>query len=132
MLYEVITDLPGQSMNVLTPGVMEELDALVERAAADEAVKGLVLTSAKPAFIAGADIKDMYTAYDRGITPREGFEFSWSLNRTLRKMETCGKPVAAAINGLALGGGLEICLACHYRVLSDHPQAVLGFPEVNT
>ncbi len=124
-------DLPGQSMNVLTPGVMEELDALVERAAADEAVKGLVLTSAKPAFIAGADIKDMYTAYDRGITPREGFEFSWSLNRTLRKMETCGKPVAAAINGLALGGGLEICLACHYRVLSDHPQAVLGFPEVN-
>jgi 3-hydroxyacyl-CoA dehydrogenase/enoyl-CoA hydratase/3-hydroxybutyryl-CoA epimerase len=46
-------------------------------------------------------------------------------------METCGKPVAAAINGLALGGGLEVCLACHYRVLADHPKAVLGFPEVN-
>jgi 3-hydroxyacyl-CoA dehydrogenase/enoyl-CoA hydratase/3-hydroxybutyryl-CoA epimerase len=124
-------DLPGKSMNVLTPELMQELDTLVERAAADDAVKGLVLTSGKQAFIAGADIKDMVTAYDRGVTPREAFEFSYSLNRTLRKMETCGKPVAAAINGLALGGGLEVCLACHYRVLADHPKAVLGFPEVN-
>jgi 3-hydroxyacyl-CoA dehydrogenase/enoyl-CoA hydratase/3-hydroxybutyryl-CoA epimerase len=124
-------DLPGKSMNVLTPTLMEELDALVERATADDAVKGIVLTSGKAAFIAGADIKDMVTAYDRGITPREGYEFSYALNRTLRKMETCGKPVAAAINGLALGGGLEVCLACHYRVLADHPKAVLGFPEVN-
>jgi len=124
-------DLPGKSMNVLTPELMQELDTLVERAAADDAVKGLVLTSGKQAFIAGADIKDMVTAYDRGVTPREAYEFSYSLNRTLRKMETCGKPVAAAINGLALGGGLEVCLACHYRVLADDPKAVLGFPEVN-
>jgi len=124
-------DLPGKSMNVLTPELMQDLNTLVERAAADETVKGLVLTSAKQAFIAGADIKDMVTAYDRGVTPREGYEFSYALNRTLRRMETCGKPVAAAINGLALGGGLEVCLACHYRVLADHPKAVLGFPEVN-
>ena len=124
-------DLPGKSMNVLTPELLQELDSLVKRAAADDAVKGLVLTSGKAAFIAGADIKDMVTAYDRGITPREGYEFSYALNRTLREMETCGKPVAAAINGLALGGGLEVCLACHYRVLADHPKAVLGFPEVN-
>jgi 3-hydroxyacyl-CoA dehydrogenase/enoyl-CoA hydratase/3-hydroxybutyryl-CoA epimerase len=124
-------DLPGKSMNVLTPELMQDLDTLVERAAADDAVRGIVITSGKSAFIAGADIKDMVTAYDRGITPREAFEFSHSLNRTLRKMETCGKPVAAAINGLALGGGLEVCLACHYRVLADHPKAVLGFPEVN-
>jgi len=124
-------DLPGKSMNVLTPELMQELDELVKKAASDDAVKGLVLTSGKAAFIAGADIKDMVTAYDRGITPREGYEFSYALNRTLRNMETCGKPVAAAINGLALGGGLEICLACHYRVLADHPKAVLGFPEVN-
>jgi 3-hydroxyacyl-CoA dehydrogenase/enoyl-CoA hydratase/3-hydroxybutyryl-CoA epimerase len=125
-------DLPGKSMNVLTPEVMQDLEALVEKAAADAAVKGLVLTSGKAgSFIAGADIKDMVTAYDRGITPREGYEFSYGLNRTLRKMETCGKPVAVAINGLALGGGLEVCLAGHYRVLADHPKAVLGFPEVN-
>ena len=124
-------DLPGKSMNVLTPELMQDLDELVDRAAQDDAVKGIVLTSGKPAFIAGADIKDMVTAYDRGVTSREAFEFSYSLNRTLRKMETCGKPVAAAINGLALGGGLEVCLACHYRVLADDPRAVLGYPEVN-
>jgi 3-hydroxyacyl-CoA dehydrogenase/enoyl-CoA hydratase/3-hydroxybutyryl-CoA epimerase len=124
-------DLPGKSMNVLTPELMQDLDELVDRAAQDDAVRGMVITSGKAAFIAGADIKDMVTAYDRGVTPREAFEFSYALNRTLRKMETCGKPVAAAINGLALGGGLEVCLACHYRVLADNPRAVLGFPEVN-
>jgi 3-hydroxyacyl-CoA dehydrogenase/enoyl-CoA hydratase/3-hydroxybutyryl-CoA epimerase len=124
-------DLPGMPMNVLTPKLMADLDSLVERAATDDAVKGIVLTSGKSSFVAGADIKDMVTAYDRGIKPKEAFEFSYGLNQTLRKMETCGKPVAAAINGLALGGGLEVCLACHYRVLADDPRAVTGFPEVN-
>ena len=92
---------------------------------------GIVITSGKKAFIAGADIKDMVTAYDRGMTHKEAYEFSHELNQVLRKMETCGKPVAAAINGLALGGGLEVCLACHYRVLASDTGAVLGFPEVN-
>jgi len=124
-------DLPGMPMNVLTPELMEDLAALTERAASDDAVKGMVITSGKKAFIAGADIKDMVTAYDRGVTPREAAKFSGKLNQTLRKMETCGKPVAVAINGLALGGGLEVCLACHYRVLANDTGAVLGFPEVN-
>jgi 3-hydroxyacyl-CoA dehydrogenase/enoyl-CoA hydratase/3-hydroxybutyryl-CoA epimerase len=124
-------DLPGMSMNVLTPELMEDLATLTEQAAADSAVKGIVLTSGKKAFIAGADIKDMVTAYDRGVTHKEAAQFSLGLNRTLRKMETCGKPVAVAINGLALGGGLEVCLACHYRVLANDTGAVLGFPEVN-
>ena len=69
-------NLPGKSMNVLTPELMHELDELVKKAAADDTVKGLVLTSGKAAFIAGADIKDMVTAYDRGITSREGYELS--------------------------------------------------------
>ncbi len=124
-------DLPGMPMNVLTPELMEDLSVLTQRAAADEAVKGIVITSGKKAFIAGADIKDMVTAYDRGVSPKEAAEFSYGLNKTLRGMETCGKPVAAAINGLALGGGLEVCLACHYRVLANDTGAVLGFPEVN-
>jgi len=124
-------DLPGMSMNVLTPELMEDLATLTERAAADSAVKGIVLTSGKKAFIAGADIKDMVTAYDRGLTHKEAAQFVYGLSRTLRKLETCGKPVAAAINGLALGGGLEVCLACHYRVLANDTGAVLGFPEVN-
>jgi 3-hydroxyacyl-CoA dehydrogenase/enoyl-CoA hydratase/3-hydroxybutyryl-CoA epimerase len=124
-------DLPGMPMNVLTPELMADLVTLTDRAVADEAVKGVVITSGKKAFIAGADIKDMVTAYDRGTTHREGYEFSYALNRALRKIETCGKPVAIAINGLALGGGLEVCLAGHYRVLADDTGAILGFPEVN-
>ncbi len=124
-------DLPGTPMNVLTPQVMEDLTTLTQRAAGDDSVKGIVITSGKKAFIAGADIKDMVTAYDRGITHKEAAEFSHGLNLTLRQMETCGKPVAIAINGLALGGGLEVCLAGHYRVLANDAGAVLGFPEVN-
>jgi 3-hydroxyacyl-CoA dehydrogenase/enoyl-CoA hydratase/3-hydroxybutyryl-CoA epimerase len=124
-------DLPGMKMNVLTPELMEDLETLTNRAARDDAVNGIVLTSGKKAFIAGADIKDMVTAYDRGVSLQEAAGFSRELNRTLRQLETCGKPVAAAINGLALGGGLEVCLACHYRVLASDTGAVLGFPEVN-
>lgn len=124
-------DLPGKSMNVLTPELMDDLDHLVDRVAGDTDVKGAVITSAKKAFIAGADIKDMVTAYDRGISEQEATNFSRKLNLRLRKMETCGKPIAVAINGLALGGGLEVCLACHYRVLASDTGAVLGFPEVN-
>ncbi|NNJ80358.1 MAG: 3-hydroxyacyl-CoA dehydrogenase [Xanthomonadales bacterium] len=124
-------DLPGTSMNVLTPELMADLETCVGRAAADENVKGIVLTSGKKAFIAGADIKDMVTAYDRGVSAAEAARFSHNLNRVLRRMETCGKPVAVAINGLALGGGLEVCLAGHYRVLASDTGAQLGFPEVN-
>jgi 3-hydroxyacyl-CoA dehydrogenase/enoyl-CoA hydratase/3-hydroxybutyryl-CoA epimerase len=124
-------DLPGMPMNVLTPELMEDLSILTEKAAADDAVKGIVLTSGKKAFIAGADIKDMVSAYDRGISHQEAADFSYQLNATLRKMETCGKPIAVAINGLALGGGLEVCLAGHYRILASDTGAVLGFPEVN-
>jgi 3-hydroxyacyl-CoA dehydrogenase/enoyl-CoA hydratase/3-hydroxybutyryl-CoA epimerase len=123
-------DLPGKSMNVLTPEFMQDLETLTDRVVSDRNVKGAVITSGKKAFIAGADIKDMVTAYDRGITEKEAFGFSWELNRRFRKMETCGKPFAVAINGLALGGGLEVCLACHYRVMIDDPRAMLGFPEV--
>ncbi|MSQ98548.1 MAG: 3-hydroxyacyl-CoA dehydrogenase [Xanthomonadales bacterium] len=124
-------DLPGKSMNVITQEVMDDLETLVKHVAADAAVKGAVITSAKKAFVAGVDIKDMVTAYDRGVTVKEAFEFSNQLNRRFRAMETCGKPIAVAMNGLALGGGLEVCLACHYRVMTDDPRAVVGFPEVN-
>ena len=106
-------------MNVLTPELMEDLETLTDRLSSDESVKGAVLTSGKKTFIAGADIKDMVTVYDRGLSASEASGFSRELNRRLRKLETCGKPIAVAINGLALGGGLEVCLACHYRVLAD-------------
>jgi 3-hydroxyacyl-CoA dehydrogenase/enoyl-CoA hydratase/3-hydroxybutyryl-CoA epimerase len=124
-------DLPGKSMNVLCAELVSDLAECVDKVATDENVNGAILASGKAAFVVGADLTELVTAYDRGVTAEQGYEWSRHLTDVLRKMETCGKPFAVAINGLALGGGFELCLACHYRVMSDHPKAVLGLPEVS-
>jgi 3-hydroxyacyl-CoA dehydrogenase/enoyl-CoA hydratase/3-hydroxybutyryl-CoA epimerase len=127
----VITiDQKDRSMNVLFEGFMEEFGAAVENAAGDDQVKGVIVTSAKDSFIAGADLTWILGLFDRDLSLEETWDFSWRLQEGLRRMETCGKPFVAAINGTALGGGLEVCLACHYRVALNHPKAVLGLPEV--
>ncbi|MDI3258142.1 MAG: 3-hydroxyacyl-CoA dehydrogenase NAD-binding domain-containing protein [Sinobacteraceae bacterium] len=123
-------DVPGQSMNVLTPQFNNDLATLIDKVTADADIKGLILTSGKPrAFIVGADIKDLLRRLDAGISASEGAAMSQALSRLLRRLETCGKPVACAINGLALGGGFELALACHYRVLAQ--DASVGLPEVS-
>ncbi len=127
----LMLDLPGKSTNVLCEDLITDLSECIEKVTADENVKGAILASGKAAFVAGADLTELVTAYDRGVTPAQGYESSQALTAVFRRMETCGKPFAVAINGLALGGGLELCLACHYRVMSDHPKAVLGLPEVS-
>jgi 3-hydroxyacyl-CoA dehydrogenase/enoyl-CoA hydratase/3-hydroxybutyryl-CoA epimerase len=127
----LMIDLPGKSMNVLCDEMISDLSDCIEKVAADENVKGAILASAKATFVAGADLTELVTAYDRGVTAQQGYEWSRHLNAVLRRMETCGKPFAVAINGLALGGGLELCLAGHYRVMADHPKAQLGLPEVS-
>ncbi len=131
--FAILTiDVPERPMNVITPEFTAELAQAVERIASDAAIKGAILTSGKAgAFVAGADLKDLVTAFDKGIDAVEGSKASFELSALFRRIETSGKPFAAAINGLALGGGLELCLACHYRVLSDDPKAVVGLPEVN-
>ena len=126
----LMIDLPGRSMNVLCDELNSELAECIDKVATDDNVNGAIIASAKSAFVAGADLTELVTAYDRGVTPVQGYELSQQMTSVLRKIETCGKPFAVAINGLALGGGLELCLACHYRVLSDHPKAILGLPEV--
>jgi 3-hydroxyacyl-CoA dehydrogenase/enoyl-CoA hydratase/3-hydroxybutyryl-CoA epimerase len=130
-------DVPGQSMNVITPEVSRDLTAAIARIKAEPEIKGAVLTSGKASgFMAGADLKGIGALIGGGTVP-EGkskmaalFDGVFALNKMLRDLETCGKPVAAAINGLALGGGLEFTLACHYRVCSDNPKVTLGLPEV--
>ena len=130
-------DCPGLSMNVITAEVQRDLAAAIVRLKTDDAVKGAVLTSGKPSgFMAGADLKGMGAMFGGGALP-EGksrvaalFDSVFSLNKLLRDLETCGKPVAAAVNGLALGGGLEFILACHYRVVADNPKITLGLPEI--
>jgi 3-hydroxyacyl-CoA dehydrogenase/enoyl-CoA hydratase/3-hydroxybutyryl-CoA epimerase len=124
-------DVPGRSMNTLTSGVMREIPEWVERIKTDDAIKGAVLTSGKTSgFCAGADLGDMAGGMLAGGSLQEAYDAGWKLNGALRALETCGKPVAAAINGLALGGGLELTLACHYRVAGDDNKIQLGLPEI--
>jgi len=128
----VTFDVPGRSMNTLTSGVMAELPELVERIKTDDAIKGAVITSGKASgFCAGADLGDMAGgSLASGGDLQAAFDAGWKMNGSLRALETCGKPIAAAINGLALGGGLELTLACHYRVVGDDPKIQLGLPEI--
>jgi len=126
----LLIDVAGRPMNVLTPGFQSDLAECIEKIASDTAIRGAVIASAKSSFMAGADIKDMVGAFERGTTAAQASEFSLGLSKLLRRMETCGKPLAAAINGVALGGGFELALACHYRVIEDGPKAGVGLPEV--
>jgi 3-hydroxyacyl-CoA dehydrogenase/enoyl-CoA hydratase/3-hydroxybutyryl-CoA epimerase len=131
----VTFDVPGRSMNTLTAEVTREFPEVVERIKTDPAIKGAVLTSGKTSgFCAGADLGEMggglFGDAGGGEAAVKGiYDRVFALNRTFRELETCGKPVAAAINGLALGGGFELTLACHHRVLADDPKAQVGLPE---
>ncbi|MFN9102051.1 MAG: 3-hydroxyacyl-CoA dehydrogenase NAD-binding domain-containing protein [Betaproteobacteria bacterium] len=118
-------NLPGRPMNVVTDALMAGVAAAVARLA-EPGVKGLVLASGKADFCAGGDIDRM----SRWTTPQEPFEASMAMKRVLRQLETQGKPVVAAIAGHALGGGLELALACHARIVLDDPRLRLGQPEV--
>jgi 3-hydroxyacyl-CoA dehydrogenase/enoyl-CoA hydratase/3-hydroxybutyryl-CoA epimerase len=125
----VTFDVPGRSMNTITMKVMAELPELVERLKTDAAIKGAVLTSGKDnGFCAGADLTELSARAGDG-SAKQLFDILYGLQTSLRGLETCGKPVAAAINGLALGGGFEMVLACHYRVAGDDARIQLGLPE---
>ena len=118
-------DKAGASTNSLSRDVMEELDAMVTELAQAQP-KALIITSAKRGFIAGADIKEFV-----GIrTPDQAYELIRQGQQVLDKIAALPCPTIAAINGFALGGGLEVALACRYRVLVDDPSVTLGFPEV--
>ena len=133
-------DMAGRSMNVINVEVIEELAALVEKVVADAAIRGAVVTSAKATFCAGADL----TLLDRlmdvfgTMAKTQGeeaaasmlFDESRKLSQVFRRLETSGKPWVAAINGTAVGGGFELCLACHYRVAAENARARVGLPEI--
>jgi len=122
-------DDPSQSANTMNAAYAESMLATVDRLEAEkDEITGVVIASAKKTFFAGGDLNDLKRA--RREDAEEVAEFVRSGKAVLRRLETLGKPVVAAINGAALGGGLEIALACHHRIIVDDPKAVLGFPEV--
>ncbi|MEE2862286.1 MAG: 3-hydroxyacyl-CoA dehydrogenase NAD-binding domain-containing protein, partial [Pseudomonadota bacterium] len=135
----VITwDVPGKSMNVLTMDGAQALNDLIDRALADEAVKGIVITSGKKDFAGGMDLKVIAGMKDRGGA-QGVFDGVMTLHSLLRKIELAGmdpktkkggKPVAAALPGTALGIGLELPLATHRIFAADNPRAKIGLPEI--
>jgi 3-hydroxyacyl-CoA dehydrogenase/enoyl-CoA hydratase/3-hydroxybutyryl-CoA epimerase len=122
-------DDPNQSANTMNAAYVASMGATVDRLEAEkDEIKGVVLTSAKKTFFAGGDLNDL-----KQVRPEHAAELAEGLKVVkgqLRRLETLGVPVVAAINGAALGGGLEICLATHHRIAVDSPKVKLGFPEV--
>ena len=125
-------EMADRTMNVFSAGLMDALDALMDRVDIDPAVHSCVLTSAKPGFLAGADLVMVRGYCDAAATSSHDqmFAMCGRLGRQFVRLEASAKPWVAAVNGLALGGGLELALACRMRVVADDPRLQLGVPEV--
>ncbi|MFJ4408711.1 3-hydroxyacyl-CoA dehydrogenase NAD-binding domain-containing protein [Streptomyces sp. NPDC088910] len=128
-IVTLVLDDPAQSANTMNAAFADSLDATLDRLEAElDGVRGIIVTSAKKTFFAGGDLRDLIRA-----TPENAADVlagSLRIKRRLRRLETLGKPVVAAINGAALGGGYEIALACHHRIALDTPGTKIGLPEV--
>lgn len=127
----VTIDVPGQAVNTLNALFFDDFEMLLSRIETTPEILGVIFTSGKSNnFIAGSDIREMIEIHDRGWTPLQVADWAKRAQILFRRLEKCGKPVASAISGAALGGGLELALACHYRLLADAPRCVVGLPEV--
>ena len=125
-IITVTIDQTERKMNVIGEGFNDAFATITDTFINDQDAKGLILTSGKSTFVVGADIDQLATIE----TAEQAFDLVEDLKTSLRKLETSGKPVVAAITGTALGGGLELALACHYRIAIDSPKTKLGLPEV--
>ena len=133
-------DMAGRSMNVITVEVMDELEKVVDHVASTEAIKGCVITSGKETFSGGADLTMLqgigveYAKRAKAEGEEKAMSFFFDASRRLsllyRKLETCGKPFAAAIHGTCLGGAFELALSCQFRVVSDSDKTRVGLPEI--
>lgn len=113
-------------MNVLNEASIKAFDEAIDKAINDANVKGIIITSDRKEFVAGADLNMLL----KNASLEESYAMISYLHKVFRKYETCRKPVVAAINGTALGGGYELCLACHYRIALKDPKIQIGLPEV--
>ncbi|MBU3731100.1 MAG: 3-hydroxyacyl-CoA dehydrogenase [Beijerinckiaceae bacterium] len=137
----ILWDMPGRSMNVFTENVIRELSVIVEHVAGNSAIKGAIIASGKPdSFSGGADLtmlEGIALRYAAAVKTkgeenaiREFYDETRHLTLLFRRIETCGKPFVAAINGICVGGAFEMSLACHRRIVSSHPKTRVGLPEI--
>ncbi len=136
----LVWDMPDRSMNVINESVMDELEKAIEAVVADPAIRGCVIASGKSAFSGGADLSMLQKGAARyalalkeqgpEAASRLFLDNARRLSVLYRKLETCGKPFAAAVAGVCLGGAFELALACHYRVLADDDKTKVGLPEI--
>ncbi|MDF3302731.1 3-hydroxyacyl-CoA dehydrogenase NAD-binding domain-containing protein [Streptomyces tropicalis] len=125
----LVLDDPDQSANTMNAAFRASLAAVTDRLEAEkDSIRGIIFTSAKKTFFAGGDLRDLIRVTPE--TAQDLFDGGLAIKRDLRRIETLGKPVVAAINGAALGGGFELALACHHRVALDAPGTRIGCPEV--
>lgn len=122
----IVWNNPDGPVNIKNAAAMAAFVAAVDRAIEDAHVKAVIIGSAKRDFLAGGDLEAVYAA----ATPEAAIANVKQVANCLRRMERAGKPFVAALNGSALGGGLEVALACHHRVAVDDPRLRLGCPEV--
>ncbi|MCX5440803.1 MULTISPECIES: 3-hydroxyacyl-CoA dehydrogenase NAD-binding domain-containing protein [unclassified Streptomyces] len=128
-IVTLVLDDPNQSANTMNQAFKDSIAAIADRAEAEkDSIRGIIYTSAKKTFFAGGDLKDMMKAGPESA--QQAFETGTGIKHSLRRIETLGKPVVAAINGAALGGGYEIALASHHRIALDAPGSKIGLPEV--
>ena len=122
-------DAPGEPVNTMSTGFKADLATTVDRLEAErDQITGVIIASAKSSFFAGGDLRALIA-----VRPQDAEDFFRGIEHmksVLRRLEKLGRPVVAAINGHALGGGFELTLACHHRIAIDNPAIQLGFPEV--
>ncbi|MFH8337243.1 3-hydroxyacyl-CoA dehydrogenase NAD-binding domain-containing protein [Streptomyces sp. AM6-12] len=125
----LVLDDPNQSANTMNQAFKASIEAIADRAVAEkDSIRGIIYTSAKKTFFAGGDLKEMIQAGPEDA--QAVFDTATAIKNALRRIETLGKPVVAAVNGAALGGGYEIALASHHRIALDAPGSKIGLPEV--
>ena len=128
-IVQLLLDAPGEPVNTMNAAFQADLAATVDRLEADKAsIKGVIMTSAKSTFFAGGDLRALVAV--KLEKADEFFDSIQAMKVNLRRLEKLGRPVVAAINGAALGGGLELALSCHHRIAIDDPKTQIGFPEV--
>ena len=120
-------DMDGKSINIINENFCKVLIKSIDQIEAESNLNGVILTSAKKTFLGGADLQILYEQFD----PQSCFDVVEKIKQIFRRLELIKKPVVAAVNGTAVGGGMELALCCHYRIVLNNPQATFGFPEVN-